>query len=115
MSYQRYMVACALSALSIGIATPAFAQQTAPSTATPAPTAAADEKRDDDIVVTAQGRSQLLGNVPAAVSAVTAQSLANSGANDIRQLTQLAPSLLVSSTGSEATRLAPYPRHRHGR
>ncbi|MBV8971658.1 MAG: TonB-dependent receptor, partial [Sphingomonadaceae bacterium] len=58
--------------------------------------------QNQDIVVTAQGRSQLLGNVPAAVSAVSSQSLTNSGANDIRQLTQLAPSLLVSSTGSEA-------------
>jgi iron complex outermembrane recepter protein len=37
-----------------------------------------------------------------AVSAVTAQSLANSGASDIRALNQLSPSLLVSSTSSEA-------------
>ena len=37
-----------------------------------------------------------------AISAVNAQSLQNSGANDIRQLNQLAPSLLVSSTGTEA-------------
>jgi iron complex outermembrane recepter protein len=36
------------------------------------------------------------------VSAVTAQSLANSGASDIRALNQLSPSLLVSSTSSEA-------------
>ena len=32
----------------------------------------------------------------------TAETLQNSGANDIRQLNQVAPSLLVSSTGSEA-------------
>ncbi len=43
-----------------------------------------------------------MSDVPIAVSAVTAQSLQNSGASDIRQLNQLAPSLLVSSTGSEA-------------
>lgn len=55
-----------------------------------------------DIVVTAQGRAQALADVPVAVSAVNAESLALSGANDIRQLNQLAPSLLVSSTGSEA-------------
>jgi outer membrane receptor protein involved in Fe transport len=36
------------------------------------------------------------------VSAVTAQAMQNSGASDIRTLNQLAPSLLVSSTGSEA-------------
>jgi outer membrane receptor protein involved in Fe transport len=55
-----------------------------------------------DIVVTAQGRAQALADVPIAVSVVNAESLALSGANDIRQLNQLAPSLLVSSTGSEA-------------
>jgi iron complex outermembrane receptor protein len=54
------------------------------------------------IVITAQQRSQILEDVPIAVSAVSAQSLQNSGANDIRQLNQLAPSLLVSSTGSES-------------
>ncbi|MFM6853508.1 MAG: TonB-dependent receptor plug domain-containing protein, partial [Sphingopyxis sp.] len=54
------------------------------------------------IVVIAQGRAQLLADVPVAVSAVSAETLQNSGANDIRQLNQVAPSLLVSSTGSEA-------------
>jgi outer membrane receptor protein involved in Fe transport len=57
---------------------------------------------DEEIVVTAQGRSQLLSDVPVAISAVNAETLQNSGANDIRQLNQVAPSLLVSSTGSEA-------------
>ena len=95
----RLLYTCAVSALALGIASPAIAQ-TAPA-ATPAP-AASTEDSNDDIVVTAQGRSQLLANVPLAVSAVTAQSLSLSGANDIRQLSQLAPSLLVSSTGNEA-------------
>ena len=57
---------------------------------------------ETEIVVTAQGRTQLLSDVPVAISAVTAETLQNSGANDIRQLNQVAPSLLVSSTGSEA-------------
>ncbi|MGB5078922.1 MAG: TonB-dependent receptor, partial [Sphingorhabdus sp.] len=57
---------------------------------------------DQEIVVTAQGRTQLLSDVPVAISAVNAETLQNSGANDIRQLNQVAPSLLVSSTGSEA-------------
>lgn len=54
------------------------------------------------IIVTTQGRQQALADVPVAISAVNAEALLNSGANDIRQLNQLAPSLLVSSTGSEA-------------
>jgi outer membrane receptor protein involved in Fe transport len=55
-----------------------------------------------DIIVTATRRASPLSDVPIAVSAVTQESLQNTGANDIRTLNQLAPSLLVSSTGSEA-------------
>jgi len=55
-----------------------------------------------DIVITATRRNQALSDVPMAVSAVTADTLQNSGAHDIRQLNQLSPSLLVSSTTSEA-------------
>jgi iron complex outermembrane recepter protein len=67
-------------------------------------TAAAAQPAEDDnnIVVTAQGRRQALQDVPLAVTAVNADSMQNSGASDIRQLNQLAPSLLVSSTGTEA-------------
>lgn len=82
-------VSLAVAAVSV----PAFAQD------------AADTAADDgnsDIVVTAQGRAQRLADVPVAISAVNAETLQNSGANDIRQLNQVAPSLLVSSTGSEA-------------
>ncbi|MGE4430009.1 MAG: TonB-dependent receptor [Sphingobium sp.] len=56
----------------------------------------------DVIIVTATRRASPLSTVPIAVSAVTAATLQNSGANDIRQLNQLAPSLLVSSSGTEA-------------
>jgi outer membrane receptor protein involved in Fe transport len=55
-----------------------------------------------DIVVTATRRNEALSDVPLAVSAVTGQTLENSGANDIRAITQVSPSLLVSSTSSEA-------------
>ena len=55
-----------------------------------------------DIVITATRRNAALSDVPMAVSAVTAETLEYSGATDIRQLTQLSPSLLVSSTSSEA-------------
>jgi outer membrane receptor protein involved in Fe transport len=62
----------------------------------------AAEAEPTEIVITATRRAEALSDVPIAVSAVTAESLQNSGANDIRQLNQLAPSLLVSSTGSES-------------
>ncbi|WP_332817272.1 TonB-dependent receptor [Sphingopyxis sp.] len=77
------------------VSAPAFAQDAPADTAT-------DDSDNTPIIVTAQGRSQLLSDVPVAISAVSAETLQNSGANDIRQLNQVAPSLLVSSTGSEA-------------
>ena len=90
-----------LTTSALAIASPAAAQDTAPATA-PQDASADPVAADGDIVVVAQGRSQLLSNVPVAISAVSAESLQNSGANDIRQLNQVAPSLLVSSTGNEA-------------
>ncbi|MFM7349986.1 MAG: TonB-dependent receptor, partial [Erythrobacter sp.] len=87
----------ALALLGAGMAlvpTAAFAQDAQSDTAEP--------EAGNVIIVTAQGRSQALADVPVAISAVNADALRNSGANDIRQLNQLAPSLLVSSTGSEA-------------
>ena len=103
------------------LATPAFAQVPPPTTpdttqsnATPtegatATNAAVDNSAAEqqpvdtgDIVITATRRNQALSDVPMAVSAVTADTLQNSGATDIRQLNQLSPSLLVSSTTSEA-------------
>ncbi|MBC7987167.1 MAG: TonB-dependent receptor [Sphingomonadaceae bacterium] len=82
----------------------ALASLSAPALAQDDPATAADAEVVDSnvIIVTAQGREQRLLDVPLAVSAVQAESLQNSGASDIRQLNQLAPSLLVSSTGSEA-------------
>ena len=63
----------------------------------------AQEGEGQNIVVTAQGRRQVLQDVPLAVHGRRRRAAAEfSGANDIRQLNQLAPSLLVSSTGTEA-------------
>ncbi len=71
------------------------------------PQSAVDDMEDqlDDnpvIVVTAQGRTQALTDVPVAVNVVSGDELKKSGASDIRELNQVAPSLLVSSTGNEA-------------
>ena len=61
-----------------------------------------DQVNSSDIIVTATRRSERLSNVPIAVSAVGQEALQNSGGSDIRSLNQLAPSLLISSTGNEA-------------
>ncbi|WP_264593806.1 MULTISPECIES: TonB-dependent receptor [unclassified Sphingobium] len=91
------IASASVAALLCALATPAFAQDASDATAQ-----SGDESNMGEIIVTATRRASPLSDVPIAVSAVTAQSLQNSGANDIRQLNQLAPSLLVSSTGSEA-------------
>src|SRR5690349_20326982 len=102
----------------LAVATPALAQTAVSNTDTdkqaakPTPgategAATQDKAREQapvdtgDIVITATRRNQALSDVPMAVSAVTAENLRNTGATDIRQLNQVAPSLLVSSTSSE--------------
>ncbi len=84
------------SAALFALSTPAFAQE--------APQADEAATPDDGaIIVTATRRSEVLTDIPLAVSAVTAETLSNSGATDIRALNQLAPSLLVSGATSEVS------------
>ena len=115
-----------LSAGIVALSCPAFAQDTSPAPAgtEPSPTEqaavepeaqAVADAEPGEIIVTAQGRRQVLQDVPIAVTAIGGDEMKNSGVTDIRQLNQLAPSLLVSSTGTEAQRLRRNPRHRHGR
>jgi iron complex outermembrane receptor protein len=110
MSRSFWLMSAGLAALT---AAPAYAQDNTQPTGETSPLQESAEvatdqdvtptdEVTDEIVITAQGRAQVLQDVPIAVSAVSAESLQNSGATDIRQLNQLAPSLLVSSTGSEA-------------
>ncbi len=73
-------------------------QQPGPAEAATAPS----NGSQDEIVVTATKRAQTLLDVPIAVSAVSAAQMRNTGAVDIRGLNQISPSLLVSSTTSEA-------------
>ncbi len=57
----------------------------------------------DEIVVTATGRSAALQDVPVAVTAIPADSITNSGAQDLRALTQLAPSFSMDSGQSTSS------------
>jgi iron complex outermembrane receptor protein len=109
-----------LSAAVLSLATPAFGQTAQSNTdtdkagaqatqgATSEAAAVQDQAREQqsvdtaNIIVTATRRNEALSDVPMAVSAVTAKTLQYSGATDIRQLNQVSPSLLVSSTTSEA-------------
>ncbi|HEY7809407.1 MAG TPA: TonB-dependent receptor [Allosphingosinicella sp.] len=110
MSRSFWLMSAGIAALT---ASPAFAQNNTQSTGQTSPVESAGEvdanadvtptdENPQEIVITAQGRRQVLQDVPIAVTAVSAETLQNTGASDIRQLNQVAPSLLVSSTGSEA-------------
>ena len=60
----------------------------------------------DEIVVTAQKRTQNLQDVPIVVTAINRQLLQDSGVKDIKDLALLTPGLLVTSTTSEASTTA---------
>jgi len=55
----------------------------------------------DEIIVTAEKRSENLEDVPISVVAVSAQQLQDAGIKDIRSLTILTPGLTVTSEGNE--------------
>src|SRR5690606_26600875 len=56
----------------------------------------------EEIVVTAQKRSENLQDVPVALTAITGQALANQGVNNVVALNNLAPGLRVSSGDAAA-------------
>lgn len=64
--------------------------------------AAQDEALIEEILVTATKREQTLQDVPIAVTAFNAQMLEKAGVTDMRELTQLSPSLFLTSSASEA-------------
>ncbi len=77
---------CALLALTL--ATPAFAQTTAP---------ADDEGGIKDIVVTAQRRAERAQDVPIAISAFSAEQLAAQGVTNTLQIGQFVPNLIAQN------------------
>ena len=72
---------------------PASAQQVGP--VGPEPATEADAQQLDEVVVTAQRREQRLQDVPVAVSAFDSATLRASGVANVRELTQVEPSLNV--------------------
>ncbi|RME68695.1 MAG: TonB-dependent receptor [Alphaproteobacteria bacterium] len=90
MNRYRHVGLCAalLGATCLSALTPALAQQ---------------ELGDiEEIIISATKRAQGLQDVPIAVSAYSAELLQNAGVSDLRELTQIAPSLMLTSSQSEA-------------
>ena len=102
MSTQRTYLcgAAAVSGLlAWGLAAPAAAQA-------PAAAAAAAPRSVDELVVTAQKRTQNLQDVPIVVTAVNAQQIQDAGVHDIKDLTILTPGLTVTTTSSNTSTTA---------
>ncbi len=76
------------------LALPAFAQDAAPA-------AKQEAKTLDTLVVTAQKREEVMQDVPIAVTALSQQTLQDTGVRDIKDLQILVPGLTVTSTQSE--------------
>ena len=91
----RFRAALMISAAAIvAVAgTAAHAQEVAPAAA------AAEDEPTQDIVVTAQRRSERLVDVPISIASVNEAQLANSGTNSLFNLTQNAPGLRLDTTG----------------
>ena len=70
--------------------------------ASPALAQDADEVTDE-IVVTATGRAAAIQDVPLAVTAVSGEQLENSGVEDLRDVTQVAPSLQMGTGQSNSS------------
>ncbi len=100
----RTSVAAIAVVLSL-VATSAAAQSTAPAPAAPAGAPVA-EHNVDEIIVTAQKRSNSLQNVPIVVTSVSHQLLQDTGVKDIKDLAVLTPGLLVTSTTNEGSTTA---------
>jgi len=67
------------------------------------PALAQDEEVSDEIVVTATGRAAAIQDVPLAVTAVSGEQLENSGVQDLRDVTQVAPSLQMGTGQSNSS------------
>lgn len=87
---------CSLMAIAVGMLTANAAR--AQETSAPPSTAGQSGADAPDIVVTAQFREQRVQDIPIAVSALSAESLAQKGVTDIADAANLAPNVQLSSS-----------------
>lgn len=81
------------SLAAMGALSPAFAQQQP----------ATDDSSNEEIVVTATGRAAAIQDVPIAVTAIGGDTLQQSGVQDLRDVTQVAPSFSMGSGQSNSS------------
>ena len=96
---------CGLLAIAIAsVAAPVAAQaQSATSTADPAALTAAESGNGlEDIIVTAQKRSENIQSVSIAIQAITAEGLVKAGITDVTRLNNITPGLTFANGGNDA-------------
>ncbi|WAC59520.1 TonB-dependent receptor [Brevundimonas sp. SL130] len=91
----RYIMMTSVAVLALAAVSAASAQDTEPD----AQTRSDGQATLDEIIVTAQRRSESLQRAAVAVSAVSGEALANAGVNEITGLTRMVPSLVVQPSG----------------
>jgi iron complex outermembrane receptor protein len=96
-SFTKTPLAIALSAVALPLAQPAFAQMS-------------EKLAVEEVVVTAQRRSESLQEVPLAVTALTGEELAMRGLADIGELAQSVPSLTLEPSRATNTTLTAFMR-----
>ncbi len=96
---KRALVICLASFAAWSVATPALAQMVA-TTATTATTS--PEHQLDEIVVTAEKRSESAQSVPLAITAVSGKDLQSAGINSIEGLSQSIPNVEFGSDAADA-------------
>lgn len=97
----RYLGTTCTAALLIA-ASAARAEDTPPPPPTTAEAAPTDDGALQEMIVTAQKRSENIQKVPVAVTAFSAESLSDLGVKDVNDLTGLAPSLQIKSADASA-------------
>src|SRR5262249_32063385 len=83
------------SLAAMGALSPALAQQQ--------PAATTEDQNNEEIVVTASGRAAAIQDVPIAVTAIGGDTLQQSGVQDLRDVTQVAPSFSMGSGQSNSS------------
>ena len=99
----RNLLTSAIAIAFVALAPNAFAQQTSADTTR---TSQDGPIRLDAITVTAQKREEALQDVPVVVTALSEETLRDTGVRDVKDVQVLVPGLTVSSTQSEAQTVA---------
>lgn len=94
----RYAILAGTAAASVLGPVQAFGQTQ--SAATAADAGSAETSTDASIVVTARKRAETIKDVPAAVTAITGDTLAERGLNSVREAAVLSPGLNINSDGA---------------